>query len=199
MKVIFLTNNEISNNLVNWLIYDAAENVVVIGEVLSDKTIELHEPDLIISYNYRYIIKEDVIRLMPNKIINLHISLLPWNRGAHPNLWSFLEDTPKGVTIHVIDAGIDTGDILLQKEVLIEEAKETLKSSYNILHQEIQQLFKYSWNKMRKFEITPRPQPFGGSVHYKKDFERIRHLFQDEGWDIPIIELKRKYENLLGE
>ena len=65
----------------------------------------------------------------------MHISLLPWNRGYHPNIWSFLEDTPKGVTIHYINEGIDTGDIIVQKEIVIDEDKETLKSSYEILHE----------------------------------------------------------------
>jgi len=74
-----------------------------------------------------------------NRAINLHPSLLPWNRGAHSNFWSFLEDTPKGVTIHIIDEGIDTGDILLQKKIKFDQSKETLRSSYGRLQQELQQ------------------------------------------------------------
>ena len=62
-------------------------------------------------------------------------------------MWSFLEDTPKGVTIHYIDEGIDTGDIIVQKEVFIDEDKETLKSSYEILNKEIQALFKENWGQ----------------------------------------------------
>ena len=38
----------------------------------------------------------------------MHISYLPFNRGAHPNYWSFKDNSPKGVTIHFIDNGIDT-------------------------------------------------------------------------------------------
>ena len=68
----------------------------------------LEHVDFIISYGYRHILKKDLIEMFPRKIANLHISLLPWNRGADPNLWSFLEDTPKGVTIHYIDCSVDT-------------------------------------------------------------------------------------------
>ncbi|MCL0081308.1 hypothetical protein M1N64_03665 [Peptococcaceae bacterium] len=44
------------------------------------------------------------------RAINLHISFLPWNRGADPNFWSFIENAPVGVSIHYLDEGIDTGD-----------------------------------------------------------------------------------------
>ncbi|MCD8568399.1 MAG: formyl transferase, partial [Geovibrio sp.] len=91
-------------------------------EVLSERIdlplIEEIKPDLIISYSYRYIIGEDVISAMNGGIINLHISYLPWNKGADPNIWSFLENTPKGVTIHKIDEGLDTGEILVQEELV---------------------------------------------------------------------------------
>ena len=60
-------------------------------------------PNFIISYNYRFIFKQEIVNYVKNNIINLNISLLPWNRGAYPNVWSFLEDAPKGVTIHIID------------------------------------------------------------------------------------------------
>ena len=70
----------------------------------------------IISYGYRFIIPKDNIQNLKNPIINLHISYLPFNRGAHPNYWSFKENSPKGVTIHFIDSGVDTGPILVQKK-----------------------------------------------------------------------------------
>ena len=71
--------------------------------------------DWIVSYGYRHIISKNHIDNLKNPIINLHISYLPFNRGAHPNYWSFKEKTPKGVTIHFMDEGIDTGPILVQK------------------------------------------------------------------------------------
>ena len=58
--------------------------------------------DFIISYGCRHILRKDILDKFPNKAINFHISLLPWNKGADPNLWSFLEDSPKGVTAHYL-------------------------------------------------------------------------------------------------
>ena len=54
--------------------------------------------DFAISYRYRYLIKKEEIAFFKGNIINLHISLLPWNKGADPNLWSFLDNTPRGYT-----------------------------------------------------------------------------------------------------
>jgi methionyl-tRNA formyltransferase len=132
-------------------------------------------------------------------IINLHISFLPWNKGAHPNIWSFLEDTPKGVTIHTIDKGIDTGKILLQKRVPIDENYHTFKTSYELLHSEIQNLFKKNWNALKEMKIKTKPQQGQGSIHYEKDFDKIKDLLGDKGWDYNIKEFKKvfrsKYEN----
>ncbi len=101
--------------------------------------------DFAISYGYRHIIKSDVLNFMKERIINMHISYLPWNKGADPNLWSFLEDTPKGVTIHFVDEGIDTGDIIAQKEVIFDHGCQTLETTYAQLQNEMMSLFKTTW------------------------------------------------------
>ena len=88
--------------------------------------------DFVISFGYRHIIKQEIIDLFPDKIINMHISLLPYNKGADPNLWSYLENSPKGVTIHKIDKGLDTGD-MLEKVVVPLDPKETGESLHDKL------------------------------------------------------------------
>ena len=96
-------------------------------ETLTPDNSVLQDVEFIVSYGYQKIIKQNVLDLFVGRVINLHISLLPWNRGADPNFWSFIEHTPKGVTIHQIEAGIDTGAILVQKEVSFTE-DETLRT-----------------------------------------------------------------------
>ena len=73
--------------------------------------------DFLISFSYRYIIRNNILNYFKDKAINLHISYLPWNKGADPNLWSILENTPQGVTIHQMDYKLDAGKILYQKEM----------------------------------------------------------------------------------
>ena len=135
--------------------------------------------DWIVSYGDRHIISKNHIDNLKNPIINLHISYLPFNRGAHPNYWSFKEKTPKGVTIHFMDEGIDTGPILVQKKQVFTET-DTLLSSYMKLKKTIEDLFYNSFNKIITNKIVPKPQTGTGSFHKEKD------LPKNIDWNIEI-------------
>jgi methionyl-tRNA formyltransferase len=195
MKIIFLSNNPISASLSDWL-SERAE-VVMFKEKLSSKHISAIQPDLIVSYSYQHIIRADVLAALPNKFINLHISLLPYNRGADPNVWSFLGNTPKGVSVHLIDPGIDTGDILMQREVFFEESNETLESSYRSLHGHIQGMFQEKWDELCQGAIAGKPQVGEGTFHKAVQFEGIKNkLLGKEGWRIPIPVFRKRYRLL---
>jgi len=138
----------------------------------------------LVSYGYRHIIPASVLALLPNRAINLHISLLPWNRGSDPNLWSFLDDTPKGVTIHVLDAGLDTGPVLAQRPVDY-DAKDTLATSYQRLRAATEDLFGKMWPRLRIGSVSPRPQVGTGTTHRLRDKEHYAHLLTD-GWNTSV-------------
>ena len=148
--------------------------------------------DFIISFGYRHIIKQEIIDLFPDKIINMHISLLPYNKGADPNLWSYLENSPKGVTIHKIDKGLDTGDIILQKKVQDDIENDTLKTSYDRLIQEIVKLFADNAEDILNNKITSYKQQGTGSIHYLKDKKKYIYLLESAGYDTPVKELAGK-------
>lgn len=141
--------------------------------------------DFLVSYGYRYKIPDEVVNKMKGKAINLHISYLPWNRGADPNLWSFIDDTPKGVTIHNVANGIDTGDILVQRKIKYEDT-ETLKTIYNRLRNAVEVLFFEHWDDIKQGKIKPVPQM---TYHRGKDKEYIMSLMP-KGWDTTVEELK---------
>jgi len=191
MRILFLGDNH-AKELADWL-EQQGEKVVYSEDKINADRLKQILPDLIVSYNYKHIISTEVMRSVNGRAINLHISYLPYNRGAHPNIWSFLENTPKGVTIHYIDEGIDTGDIILQKEVYIDEDKETLKSSYEILHNEIQALFKKNWGKIKNNEIIPRVQTGESSIHFKREMSKFEQFLSGKGWDISIKEFKKQF------
>lgn len=78
------------------------------------------DPDAVIVVGYGRIIPQWMIDLPPMGNLNLHGSLLPKYRGAAPLQWAIARgETLTGVTTMRIDAGLDTGDILLQKEIPI--------------------------------------------------------------------------------
>lgn len=180
MKILFL--GEKTNPVYKWLLNNN-EEVISITKKINLEFVKNGNFEFIISYGYRYIISQEIILFMKEKIINLHISLLPYNRGADPNFWSYLENTPKGVTIHLIDKGIDTGDIIVQKEIDIDEDKHSLKTSYNLLNIEIQNLFFTYWKKIKHNKIIPKKQLVKGSYHSSKDKNEYTYLLNENGWN----------------
>ena len=159
------------------------------------EVLEIPKCSLLISYNYSKIFSEDFLEalaLKQNEIINLHISYLPFNRGAHPNLWSFLEDTPKGVSIHRISAGLDRGNILFQKEIFFEEERETFENSYIRLHIEIQWLFFENFNRILTGKFSEKVQKEFGTYHRKKDLEKIKQLIPNFSWRMNIAAVKKE-------
>src|SRR5271157_6217304 len=83
-------------------------------------------PEAIIVVGYGRIIPQWMIELPKFGNINLHASLLPKYRGSAPIQWAIAHgETVTGVTTMKIDAGLDTGDILLQQEVPIGSSDTT--------------------------------------------------------------------------
>jgi methionyl-tRNA formyltransferase len=81
------------------------------------------KPDAIVVVGYGRIIPQWMIDLPPLGNLNVHASLLPMYRGAAPIQWAIARgETVTGVTTMRIDAGLDTGDILLQRELPIATA-----------------------------------------------------------------------------
>ena len=79
-------------------------------------------PDAIVVVAYGQIIPASILEIPPRGIVNVHGSLLPRYRGAAPIQWAIARgETETGVTTMLMDAGLDTGPILLRREVAISE------------------------------------------------------------------------------
>jgi methionyl-tRNA formyltransferase len=190
MKILYLGYPENSVHLflkTKGTIYQTQEKI----------SFDIGQFDWIISYGYSHIIKQNVIDSAKNPIINLHISYLPFNKGADPNFWSWLENTPKGVTIHQIDKGIDTGDILIQKEIIFEE-NQTLSSSYYILKKEIEELFIENFDNIVKGIIFPKKQEGKGTYHSRKNLEPYKYLLT-QGWNTPVKQINMTDLEIIDE
>lgn len=149
--------------------------------------------DLIISYGYRHIMNKNLLKKLKRPPINLHISYLPYNRGSHPNFWSFIDRTPSGVTIHEIDDGIDTGKIVFQKKINFKPFKNknlTFVKTYKILNKKIIQLFISKFYKIIKKNYKPKKQ-----INKLATFHRISDLpkFMNN-WDKRIYTIMKHYE-----
>ena len=163
------------------------QQVLQTEDSLTVESTFVQESSFLISYGYRHILTKEVLDHYAGNAINLHISYLPYNRGADPNLWSFLENSPKGVTIHVIDEGLDTGAILCQKSIAF-NGQHTLASSYSLLKYEIEDLFIKNWGRLKSGEVKAIPQTGAGSYHSSRDKQKFsKHL--TDGWDTPVDSL----------
>jgi methionyl-tRNA formyltransferase len=80
------------------------------------------KPDIIIVVAYGKIVPPALLGLPPLGCVNVHASLLPQYRGAAPIQWALINGEGKtGITTMLMDEGLDTGDILLTEEVIIDE------------------------------------------------------------------------------
>ncbi len=186
--ILLLSNNDNVKLLKDRL--DKDYEVVLYHDKITSEYINKLNPDIVISYNYSHIVKEDVIDLLGDRIINLHCSLLPWNKGASPNIWSFIENTPKGVTIHVLEKGLDTGRILLQEEVSFDEDAETLATSYNKLQETIVDLLCSNLEDILAGNIVPTMQKGEGSYHRTSDLKALLNG-KEIDYNMTITEFKK--------
>jgi methionyl-tRNA formyltransferase len=99
--------------------YFKCENV---NSVDSLKKIDSYNCDILVSMSFNQIFKEGIINLTQNKIINCHAGKLPFYRGRNILNWVLINDESEfGITVHYVDKGIDTGDIILQRTFPISE------------------------------------------------------------------------------
>tara|TARA_B100000989_G_scaffold93376_1_gene67824 strand:+ start:2279 stop:2890 length:612 start_codon:yes stop_codon:yes gene_type:complete len=156
---------------------------------ISESFILKNKIDMIITSGYPFLVKRNIISSV--KIaINLHISYLPFGRGIMPNLWSFIDNLPPGITIHKLDKNFDTGKIILQKKIkfkLLE--KQTLKSTHDFLILSLEKFFLNNFDKI----IKKKFKPFNQNKFYnynlyrnRRESEKILKNFKKK-WNTKIL------------
>lgn len=140
------------------------------------EAIKALRPDLGISVLFGYILRKEFLDFLPCGCVNIHPALLPYNRGAHPNVWSIVEGTPGGVTIHYIDQSVDTGDVIAQREVEVEPV-DTGERLYRKLEQVAVELFEETWPLIRSGRAPRISQNKNqGTYHRVRDVEQIDEI-----------------------
>ena len=159
-------------------------------EEISEKVENLSQYHVVVSFGYRHILRPELLRTLKRPAINLHIAYLPYNRGAHPNFWSWMEGTPSGVTIHEIDKGIDTGPICFQKELEFRESDKTFSDTYKRLIERLENLFIENIDDILCGTYRAIPQVGAGSYHNTRDLPEWMN-----SWDMTIEKARRRCEN----
>lgn len=148
-----LADGEVGINCVRWLVENYRNDLCFIGATEENSIADIAKssgvpfekfvssqqmydavegsglsPDLGLLLWWPKIIREPLISFPRNGFINTHPSLLPHNRGKHYSFWAIVENSPFGVTLHVVDEGVDTGGIVAQRSIVYDwtDTGETL-------------------------------------------------------------------------
>jgi methionyl-tRNA formyltransferase len=162
------------------------------------------DSDWVVSFGYRKIIPHYTIERFQGQIINIHGSLLPCNKGANPNFWSWFNGTPKGVTIHRVTDAIDGGEILAQIELSRLDFRTvdndyTLKTTYDDLLIAASGLFARKWPSIIKGNIEPvQTRELTGSYHRSSDKDKFMRYLSGN-WHTPINEVEELGRIYRGE
>ena len=189
---LFLGYDNDKTKLINFLEKNNIQVKKKLDEELKKK--DIVNTDIIISFGYRKIISKKILSQLKRPIINLHMSFLPYNRGSHPNFWSFVENTPKGVSIHEVSNGIDDGDIIFQKKFELDPSLEkfsTFEKTYNYLFIALENLFIENFEKIINHTYTTKKQGKFYTFHFSKELPK--NIFN---WDTNIQKYLSKQKQI---
>ena len=154
-KILILGPIWRNRNIFNFL--SKRYTVHITDSKINDSFVKLNKIDFLVTSGYAFLIKKKIISAV-KKAINLHISFLPYGRGIMPNLWSFYEGYPSGITIHELDESFDTGKIIIQKKIKFTNIKkQTLKTTHDFLLLKLEDFFlknadKIFLNKIKSYK-----------------------------------------------
>ncbi len=167
---------------------------VIFPKELGGKTAEFlkkFSPDLFVVVSFGGILKKELLSTPRLGSVNLHPSLLPELRGPSPINRAILLGLDKtGVTTILMDEGIDTGPILLQKEVKIENGWDSLVL-HDVLSDLGSELLLETIKGLVEGKVKPRPQT--GKSSYAPPLRKEEGVLD---WDSPVKLLERKVRGL---
>ncbi len=206
MRILYMANSWLGWQILRWLKTEGediiglvihppskqkyVEDILDIADLPSDRVFDSStlrqedviedvrglRPDIGLSVLLDVILKPPFFTLFPKGVVNVHPAYLPYNRGQYPNVWSIIEGTPSGVTIHYIDEGIDTGDIIAQEEVPVEPV-DTGESLYHKLERAGLELFVDTWPGVRAGKVSRIVQrDEEGTYHRARDVEVVDEI-----------------------
>lgn len=122
--------------------------------------IKLLSPDLIVVFSMSQLLRENIFRIPRCGTINLHASFLPEYRGPNPDFWQYYDEILNpGVTVHFVDAGEDTGDVILQERVSITLGTKSPARLDKLIGEVGVRLLLSAIDAIQTDSINPKPQP----------------------------------------
>jgi methionyl-tRNA formyltransferase len=180
-----LTNNR-GSDIKNY----ALENKLKILNSL-EEYLNLDHVDITISVQYHEILKTKHIKKAKDLIVNLHMAPLPEYRGCNQFSYAIINDDKEfGTTIHILDEGIDSGDILFEsrfripKNCWVEELYNlTFEKSIELFYNSLEDIINLNINPIKQISLKNQRKC---SIHYRNEIEKLKHI--DLNWSKEKIE-----------
>lgn len=127
-------------------------------------------PDVIFCFGWSRLLKQDLLRLAPLGVVGFHPAALPANCGRHPLIWALVLGLEKTAsTFFFMDAGADSGDILSQREIIIDD-EDDARSLYNkVVYSALDQIEEFV------------PQLAAGTFQRHKQDQRLANTWRKRG------------------
>lgn len=188
IDVLFLGVNDVGFRVYEWL---CDRDDATVGALLTtrEQLSIVHEldPDVVVSIGFDHLVPEDILTAPSRGCVNLHPAYLPYNRGKSPNVWSLVEGTPAGATLHYMAPEFDTGDVIARRRVDTDFA-DTGKDLHRRLERAQFELFTDVWPDIVADEVESEPQdPDAGTYHTTADFRDLCEL--DPEAEVTVKEL----------
>jgi methionyl-tRNA formyltransferase len=153
--------------------------------------------DVLVSINYLFLIEDDIIHHPRVLAFNIHGSLLPKYRGRTPHVWAIINnESETGITAHKIEVGCDTGAIIQQVRIKIEDKDtgfdilEKYRLNYFPLVQKVLQMvetntIKLSVQNEEEATMFGKRTPEDGLIDWNWQKERIRNWVRAQAYPYP--------------
>ena len=125
-----------------------------------------------VSALFGHLIPAEVVKFFGSNLVNLHPSLLPIGRGADPIAWAIIEQKKQGVTIHVVEEGLDSGPVICQSEIPSDFGMNA-GEIYELAMHELERLFiglLANWPK----RVNPEKQVGEPTLHQARELKALR-------------------------
>lgn len=166
-KVFIATSREVGKKCIAWAAANTPPGFELVGEI--------SDADIIMSVLYNKVFSSEFIK---NKAcFNFHAGILPEYRGTGYFSWAIINEERKaGITLHLMDRGLDTGDIIEIRQFLISE-KDTAYSLFLKGQEVIFKMFKDWYIDLLngKYEAVPQKRN-EGKLYFKKDLQKVKNL-----------------------
>lgn len=166
MNILYITNaNNNPESIFSFIKSDTPElkELKIVDHEIDLSDVREFNPDLIIKDRYPFSVPEEIYSNF--EVLCFNCAYLPYNKGAHSNIWSFIDETPKGGSIFFVRSSNFEYDLVKRFIVDIPD-DATLSSSFDLIYEKIEAEFRKAWQdllgKAVALEVVNRDE---GSQH----------------------------------